>query len=261
MSTLLIGKVALVTGAGSGIGKEIAVGLAEQGAEVILIGRREQVLNETRDLIRSKGGKASSHIADVCQKVDVDIMAQKVLAQTGVPSILVNAAGIYGEISPISLGDPELWIQTLMTNTAGPYLICRAFVSEMMQKGWGRIVNVTSAASLAPPRPANSAYAVSKVALNHFTRQLAVELEGSGVTANVMHPGEVKTEMFEAIKKADSTTGNMSKWLNWVEQTGGDAPEKSVKLILDLVKPESDHINGRFLWIENGLKKAVPSWD
>jgi NAD(P)-dependent dehydrogenase (short-subunit alcohol dehydrogenase family) len=261
MSTVLTGKVVLVTGAGSGIGKVIAVGLAEHGAEVVLIGRREQALNETADLIRSKGGKASSHIADVCQKKDVDIMVQKVLAHTGVPSILVNAAGIYGEINPITIGDPELWIQTLMTNTAGPYLICRAFVNEMVQKGWGRIVNITSAASLAPPRPTNSAYAVSKVALNHFTRQLAVELEGSGVTANVMHPGEVKTEMFEAIKKKASPTGDMSKWVNWVEQTGGDAPEKSVKLILDLIKPESDPINGRFLWIENGLKKAAPSWD
>jgi NAD(P)-dependent dehydrogenase (short-subunit alcohol dehydrogenase family) len=257
MSHVLNGKIALVTGAGSGLGQSIAIGLAAQDAELILIGRREHLLRKTQELIRSNGGKSTLYVTDVSIKKEVEELRANVLEKSGIPSILVNAAGIYGEIKPISESDPDLWIQTLMTNAAGPYLICRAFVGAMVEQGWGRIINITSAASLSKPNPKNSAYAVSKVALNHFTRQLAAEVEGSGVTANVLHPGEVKTEMFENIRKS---SGDMAGWVKWVEQTGGDAPEKSTQRILDLVKPESKHINGRFLWIEDGLKKPMPSW-
>ncbi len=257
----LSGKIAVVTGAGSGLGEAIAIGLAEQEAELVLIGRREDKLKNTRDRIHAIGGKAIYYITDVSQKEEVAQMSQYVLAHIGVPAIVVNAAGIYGEIKGILQSDPEVWIDTLMTNTAGPYLVCRAFAAEMMKLGWGRIINITSAASLAKPKAFNSAYAVSKTALNFFTRQLADELEGAGITANVMHPGEVKTEMFEAIRKSSAAGGDMANWINKVEQTGGDDPQKSLSLILDLIKPESDGINGRFLWIKDGLKQPMPSWD
>ncbi|CAK4841659.1 unnamed protein product [Aphanomyces euteiches] len=131
----------------------------------------------------------------------------------------------------------------------------------MVKQGWGRIINLTSAASLAEPEGTNSAYATSKVALNHFTRQLAAELAGTGVTANVFHPGEVKTEMFEAIRANVRVPGELEDWVAWVERTGGDSPDKSVKLINDLLKPESDSITGRFLWIEDGLKQPKISWE
>lgn len=258
---MLNGKIALVTGAGSGLGKTIAIGLAAQEAELILIGRREHKLRKTQEFIRSTGGNATLYVTDVSLKEEVERLRENVLEKHGVPSILVNAAGMYGDIKTIAESDPTLWIRTLMTNAAGPYLICRAFVGPMVECGWGRIINITSAASLSKPSPKGSAYAVSKVALNHFTRQLAAEVEGTGVTANVLHPGEVKTEMFETIRKAAASNGNMASWVKWVEQTGGDDPEQSIQRILDLVKPESKPMNGRFLWIENGLKKPMPSWD
>ncbi|WP_274648885.1 SDR family NAD(P)-dependent oxidoreductase [Paenibacillus humicola] len=258
---MLNGKIALVTGAGSGLGRAIAEGLAAEGATAVLVGRRGQALLQTEERIRSAGGKAVSYAADVSRQEEVEALRRKVLEHPGVPSLLVNAAGIYGELKPVSETDPALWVQVLMTNTAGPYYICRAFARDMIETGWGRIVNITSAASLGKPNPNNSAYAVSKVALNHFTRKLAAELEGTGVTANVLHPGEVKTEMFEAIRQASSAEGGMSGWVKWVEETGGDAPEKSVQRILDLTKPEAAGLNGRFLWIDNGLKNPMPSWE
>ncbi len=228
----------------------------------MLVGRRVSKLEETKELITANGGRAVIAAADVGNLEEVKGLAHKVLSNYGIPSMLHNGAGVHGEIKPIVESNPEQWVNTFMINTIGPYLICRAFVGEMVKLGWGRIVNMTSAASLAPPRGVNSAYAASKAALNHFTRQLlAAELMGTGVTANVIHPGEVKTEMWEAIREDSVPSGDMRRWVEWVEQTGGDSPEKSVKLILDLLKPESNSITGRFLWIEDGLKKPMPSWD
>lgn len=261
MSQMLSGKIALVTGAGSGLGRAISIGFASEGAHIILVGRRATMLQETQEIIHSKNGQAAVYVSDISQREAVEMLKEHVLQQIGVPSILVNAAGVYGEINRISESDPETWIQTLMTNAAGPYLLCRAFVGAMVNKGWGRIINLTSAASLSKPNPQNSAYAVSKVALNYFTRQLAAEVDGTGVTANVLHPGEVKTEMFDAIRKATAPGGDMENWVKWVEDTGGDHPDKSVRRILDLAKPENSHVNGRFLWIEHGLKNSIPSWD
>ena len=107
-----------------------------------------------------------------------------------------------------------------MINTVGPYLTCRAFVGAMIDGGWGRIVNVTSAAALHEPGPVNSAYGTSKAALNQFTRHLASELKGTGVTANVIHPGDVKTDMWAEIKASSDRLGNAAsaylKWANWV---------------------------------------------
>ncbi|MBM7569247.1 SDR family NAD(P)-dependent oxidoreductase [Paenibacillus sacheonensis] len=255
------GKLALVTGAGSGVGRAIAIGLSKQGASVVLVGRRIAKLEETAASIRAEGGTAYSYAADVAKIEDVNAMAGHVLANYGVPAVVVNAAGVFKEIGPILESDPAGWMDTIVINTVSPYLVCRALAGEMVKQGWGRIINVTSAASLAEPEGTNSAYATSKVALNHFTRQLAAELAGTGVTANVFHPGEVKTEMFEAIRDTVRVPGELEDWVAWVERTGGDSPEKSVKLILDLLLPESDGITGRFLWIEDGLKKPMRSWD
>ena len=88
----------------------------------------------------------------------------------------------------------------MMIDAVAPYLVTRAFVGGMVDAGWGRIVNITSAASLHPPGPMNSAYGTAKVALNQFTRHLAAELAGTGVTANVLHPGDVKTDMWADIR-------------------------------------------------------------
>jgi NAD(P)-dependent dehydrogenase (short-subunit alcohol dehydrogenase family) len=156
-------------------------------------------------------------------------------------------------------------METIMINTIAPYLTCRAFVDGMIAGGWGRIVNVTSAAALHRPGPANSAYGTSKAALNQFTRHLASELEGTGVTANVIHPGDVKTEMWAYIRDAAHRLGSVgdayTQWANWVEQTGGDDPEKAADLVADLMDDDAADVNGRFLWIEDGLQAPIASWN
>jgi NAD(P)-dependent dehydrogenase (short-subunit alcohol dehydrogenase family) len=262
----LKGKTAVVTGASRGVGRSIAVALGRAGAHVVLVARNHPALEETAREIVADGGQATLFSADVTDPNAVD--ALKILCDVGnslgTPQILVNAAGVFGPIHLIKDSDANKWLDTIRVNLFAPFLTCRAFVDGMISSGWGRIVNVTSAAALHPPGPLNSAYGTSKAALNQFTRHLAAELAGSGVTANVIHPGDVMTDMWADIRdKADALgpEGDAYRtWVNWVEETGGDPPGKAADLVLRIVGDESAVVSGQFLWIENGLQAPIPSW-
>ncbi|MYK40268.1 MAG: SDR family oxidoreductase [Gemmatimonadetes bacterium] len=239
----LEGHVAVVTGASRGVGRAIADALEAHGLAVATVARR-----------------SAQFTADVSNPADVDRLKTAVEAELGRPTVLVNAAGIFGPIALVQDGDPEEWVETLMIDAVGPYLVSRAFLDGMLSAGWGRIVNLSSAASLHTPGRLNSAYGTAKVALNQFTRHLAAEIEGTGVTANVIHPGDVKTAMWADIrdKMGTASESGYHDWVAWVEQTGGDPPEKAAKLVIDII--ESD-VNGRFLWIDDPLQTPIPSWD
>lgn len=264
MNPDLRGKTAVVTGAGRGLGRETAQLLAARGCTVVLVSRHANQLNETLESIQREGGKAWSCAVDISDRFAVEQLRVEVEARADSVSILVNAAGTFGPIQLIRESDPERWIQTLAVNTIGPYLTTRAFLNGMIQAGWGRIIQFTSAAALHPPGPLNSAYATSKVALNQFTRHLAAEIAGTGVTANVIHPGDVKTEMWAAIAAEAAAMGPEAEpyrqWVHWVDQTGGDPPRKAAELVLRLVSEEASSFNGQFLWIEGGLQAPIPSW-
>jgi NAD(P)-dependent dehydrogenase (short-subunit alcohol dehydrogenase family) len=260
----LDGKVAVVTGASRGLGQRIAWRLVREGAAVALVARSEAGLKETQQKLASIGIRTLVVRADLAQPQSVERMKGVIERELGVPSILVNAAGVFGPIDLVKDGDPAAWIETIMVNAIGPYLTCRAFVGGMIEQGWGRIVNVTSAAALHEPGPVNSAYGTSKAALNQFTRHLAAELKGTGVTANVIHPGEVKTEMWATIKTEAKRLGSVAdayiQWAEWVEKTGGDDPEKAADMVASLMSDEAAEVNGRFLWIKDGLQDPIPSW-
>ena len=240
----LEGQVAVVTGASRGVGQVIADALEARGLVVARVAR-----------------SATPFTADVADPAAVDRLKTEIEAQLGPPTVVVNAAGIFGPIALIKDSDPQDWIETLMIDTVGPYLVSRAFIDGMLAAGWGRIINLSSAAALHTPGPLNSAYATAKVALNQLTRHLAAELEGQGVTANVIHPGDVKTAMWADIRDktqvSEHSGGNYDNWVAWVEETGGDPPEKAAKLVLDIIESS---INGRFLWIDDPLQKPIPSW-
>lgn len=257
-------RVAVVTGAGRGLGRGVAVALAGRGHPVVGVARDPAQLAETVDIVRAAGGRMVSRPTDVADPGAVESLAAFVRDQFGPPSILVNAAGIFGPIALIRDTDPRAWVQTVMIDGIAPYLTTRQFVGDMVDAGWGRIVNVTSAASLHPPGPLNSAYATAKVALNQLTRHLAAEIEGSGVTANVIHPGDVKTDMWQDIRDRVALMGPEAEpyrqWAAWVEETGGDPPGKAVDLVLRLTSDEGADINGRFCWVDDPLQAPIPSW-
>ncbi len=265
MNNLLDGKVALVTGAGRGLGRVVATELARHGAAVAVAARSDHELAETVRLIHDLRGNAKAFTVDVSSPDQVETMKKSIDRELGSVSILVNAAGIFGPIQPIGEDDPRKWIQTIMINSIGPYLTCRAFVPGMRSLGWGRIVNFSSAASLHSPGPLNSAYGTSKVALNQFTRHLAAELIGSGVTANVIHPGEVKTAMWAAIRDESQQAGTAGEpyraWAKNVGLSGGDDPQLAADLVLRMVSETTQEpVNGKFLWIEGGVQVPIASW-
>jgi NAD(P)-dependent dehydrogenase (short-subunit alcohol dehydrogenase family) len=261
---LLTGKVALVIGGGRGVGRAVSRALAGAGAHVHVVARTEDQLADTVRLIEGAGGVAVATAVDVTRPEGVfDVLKPRVERLSGSPHILVNSAGVFGPIALVAESDPDAWIRTIALNTIAPYLTCRAFVGGMVASGWGRIVNVTSAASLHPPGPLNSAYATSKVALNHFTRCLAAELTGTGVTANVIHPGEVKTDMWRYIRDEAERLGPegepLRTWANDIGKNGGDPPEKAADLVLSLMSDVAASTTGQFLWIRDGLQRPVPT--
>jgi NAD(P)-dependent dehydrogenase (short-subunit alcohol dehydrogenase family) len=250
-------SVALVTGASRGIGREIALALADAGHTVIAVSRRPNP-DESHPKITSIAG-------DISDNAFVTQLQKDVTAKFGTVQILVNAAGIFGPIALIKDSDPELWLETIMIDAIAPYYTSRAFLPAMLESKWGRIINLSSAAALHQPGKLNSAYATAKVALNQFTRHMAAEISGSGVTANVIHPGDVRSEMWADIRAKAASLGadgtDYTSWVEWVEKTGGDDPKKAADLIMKLVSDESVTINGRFLWIENPLQEPIESWD
>jgi NAD(P)-dependent dehydrogenase (short-subunit alcohol dehydrogenase family) len=238
----LNGQVAVVTGASRGVGEKIAEALEARGMVVASVAR-----------------SAVRFAADVSDVQDVARLKTAVETELGKPTVVVNAAGIFGPIALVKDGDPREWVETIMIDAVGPYLVSRAFLGGMVDAGWGRIVNLSSAASLHTPGSMNSAYGTAKVALNQFTRHLAAELEGTGVTANVIHPGDVKTAMWADIRdKKGAIEGDAyDSWVKWVDETGGDPPEKAAKLVTEII--DSD-VNGQFLWIDDPLQSPIPSW-
>jgi len=247
--------LALVTGASKGIGREIALALSGAGHKVIAVSRTPML----------QPGEIINICGDVSDIDFVNGLQEQVAKDHGDVQILVNAAGIFGPIDLIKDADSKQWVETIMIDALAPYFTSRVFLPAMLAAKWGRIINLSSAAALHPPGKLNSAYATAKVALNQFTRHLAAEISGSGVTANVIHPGDVRSDMWADISGKAATLGtagaDYKSWVDWVEETGGDDPKKAGDLILKLVSDESVGINGRFCWIDNPLQEPIASWD
>lgn len=238
-----------MTGAGSGVGQAVALALARQGFAVALVGRRIEKLQETAGLLGEQGRVCAGDVSDPAAM-------GAIIRELGPISVLVNNAGVLNGFDKITESDPERWRQTLLTNVYAPYLLARLCAPGMKALGWGRIINVSSAAGFAQPDGPGADYILSKYTLNFFTRQLAAELSGTELSCCAIHPGEVKTEMWEDIKDF----GGMPGWADLVERTGGDPPEKAAELVCKIVAAPASETNGKFLWIEDGIQAPQFTW-
>jgi NAD(P)-dependent dehydrogenase (short-subunit alcohol dehydrogenase family) len=192
-SNTLAGKTALITGASKGLGRAIALALAEAGARVALVARSLDLLNETAAAVRQLGGEAAVFQTDLREEAQVFRLEKAVAGEFGKVQILVNNAGmnIRKPVTDFTLAE---WREVMGTNVDGVFLMCRSFVPQMRGQGYGRILNLTSIMSHVG-LPGRTAYAASKTALLGFTRALALELAPEKITVNGISPGPVATEM------------------------------------------------------------------
>jgi NAD(P)-dependent dehydrogenase (short-subunit alcohol dehydrogenase family) len=194
----LIGKVALITGASRGLGRALALEFARRGADLVINSRPYSVneLGETRREAERLGAQVLAVGADVSDRADVERLAAEALARFGRVDVLVNNASALGPTPMPYLTDYpiEYFEQVLRTNVVAPFLLTRALVGQMLARGSGSIINVSSDAGITG-YPTWGAYGISKAALDQLTRTWAAELEGTGVRINSIDPGSMNTEM------------------------------------------------------------------
>lgn len=195
----LTGKVALITGASRGLGKAMAIALAQAGADLALVARDEAALEATAGEVRNHGSRAEIFKADVASEAGVAELERQVIAQYGRISILINNAGINIRKPLVEFSLAE-WSSVMDTNLTSVFLMCRAFIPHMKGQGYGRIINMTSIMSHVS-LPGRCAYSASKTALLGLNRALAQELAADGITVVGISPGPFLTEMNLAISQ------------------------------------------------------------
>jgi 3-oxoacyl-[acyl-carrier protein] reductase len=243
----LTGRTALVTGASRGIGRAIALSLAEEGADVAVnyLSNRNLAVDVV-DHIRKMGRKAMLAQADVADYPDAQRMAREVLEEFGHLDILINNAGINSDHTFVKM-DLASWRAVLAVNLDGPFNCTKVLVDQMVKQGWGRIVNITSIiGQIGNFGQAN--YAASKAGLAAFTKSLAKELVSRGITVNCVAPGFIETEMVTAIP--EKVRG---KLLEQIPMKRFGRCEEVARACVYLCSKDGDYITGAELSINGGL--------
>jgi 3-hydroxybutyrate dehydrogenase len=243
----LAGKRALITGGGRGIGRAVALHLAEAGARVTVLGRSAAEIEETA---RATGGTAL--VGDVTDRAFIAGLRERV----GPVDVLVNNAGV-AHSAPLERTTDAMWDETLAVNVTSAFLLCRAFVPDMVKAGWGRVVNVASNAGLTG-YAYTVAYCASKHALVGLTRALAIDVAKSGVTVNAVCPGWVRTRMVDdAVARIVDKTGrsaeDATRALERMSPQGRIVePEEVAAAVAMLCADSARSIHGQTIGIDGG---------
>ncbi|HEV8712913.1 MAG TPA: SDR family NAD(P)-dependent oxidoreductase [Candidatus Binatia bacterium] len=246
----LQGKVALITGGGRGIGRAIALAFARAGAEIAVAARTQTEIDRVAAEVAACGRQSYAVACDVTQRESVLHMAAVVHERFGRVDVLVNNAGT-GRSAPFFKTDLEMWDQLLALNATSMYLVTQAVMKGMLERKYGRVINIVSTAGKIPFRYC-TAYVASKHAALGFTRALALEVAGSGVTVNAICPGWVgSTGLFEeTIANIVKTTGRdatvaVKSLADMSPQKRVMEPEEIAHVALMLASEEAGGINGQ----------------
>jgi len=249
------GKKILITGAGRGIGKRLAIGFAAVGAHVGLLARSRAEIDLARLEIEHAGGVALCLQADVRDFGQVCAAADEMRSQYGTIHSLVAAAGLQGPIGPFHEADPKVWLETLEVNLLGVIHGCRAVLPEMMARRSGKIVALAGRGAT-QARPNFSAYAASKAALARFVETVAEEVRDCNVQVNCMSPGGTYTHMIDQILQAGEKAGSKDlQDARQVRLTGGIPPERQIQLALFLASERSNHVSGKIVHVNDDWKR------
>ena len=251
----LSGAVAVVTGAGSGIGEATAKLLAAEGARVVLVHHHaDDAMQPILDAIGKAGGKAIAVTADVRKEAAVEAVFAKAREAFSDATLLVNAAGVDAAGIEVSDMEPDHFREVLETNLVGPFLFCRAFVKGLKAaKAKGKIVNITSVHEDIP-RAGAADYCASKGGLRNLTRCLALELAPLGITANNVAPGMVLTPMNqEAIDDPEA----LKEQVQSIPLKRAAQPEEVAELVLYLASKAADYATGSTFTLDGGLERNL----
>lgn len=240
-------RVALVTGASKGLGREMAISLGSAGATVVLASRNEGQLNETAQRIEAAGGKAVVQVADLTSEADVRVLSARIGADFGALHILINNAGVNLR-KPVTDFTLDEWNWVMNSNVTSAFLTTRECVPLMRGHGYGRILMLTSIMSHIS-LPERTAYSASKFALLGMVKALALELAPEGITVNGISPGPFATEMNAALIQDEEKN---QQFLSSIPVGRWGDPKDIGSLALYLCRPEASFITGTDILIDGG---------
>jgi NAD(P)-dependent dehydrogenase (short-subunit alcohol dehydrogenase family) len=251
MDKVLLGKVAIVTGANQGLGLQIARKYASSGADLMLCARNEKLLEAATHevtMLAGPGQKIICQVADVSNESDVNKLVAETIAQLGGCHILVNNAGVYGPKGEIESIDWADWIRAIEINIFGSILMSRAILPHFKMQHYGKIIQLSGGGATSP-MPRLSAYAVSKAAIVRYAETLAEEVRGSGIDVNAIAPGALNTRMLEEILAAgpDKVGKDFYERSLRQKETGGAGLNKGADLALFLASSKSDGITAKLI--------------
>jgi len=239
-------KIALVTGATRGIGKSIALALAKQGAMVIGTATTEAGAETIRAYWRAAGFSGTGLVLDVTNADSIKQVLDNILEQFGAPQILVNNAGITRDNLLMRMKDQE-WDDVINTNLSAVFHLTKACIRAMVKARWGRIISISSVVgSMGSPGQAN--YAAAKAGLIGFNRSLAQEIASRGITANIVAPGYISTDMTDAL-----TEEQKSQILSRIPMQSIGQPQDVANAVAFLASDAAAYITGETLHVNGGM--------
>lgn len=248
MSGRLASRTALVTGGGRGIGEAISLAFASEGADVFVVSRTEAELSRVAERCRALGPRCLVGVGDVSIRADVARLVHAALAQLGHIDVLVNAAGVYGPIGPVTDIDLSEWVRALHVNLLGTLYMCHDVIPSMQRQRSGSIINFSGGGATAP-LPRFSAYGVSKAAVVRLTETLAEEVAGDNIRVNAIAPGVIDTKLQDDVLRAGARAGDLHQRISALRESGagGTLVDLPADLAVFLASDASVGLTGRLI--------------